>query len=299
MKLFEALFFIAVTLTTCLSILSPTIAKADTPAADTYRGIQYSTESNVDLMDIVVPTHSSDPKPIVVFVHGGAWFFGGRGQYTNDQYWLASHGYASATIDYRLSGVAPWPAQIQDCNCAIRYLRAHAVEYNIDPNRIAVWGDSAGGHLVAMLGLTSGNKTFEGRGGWSGYSSKVDAVLDFFGISDIKALVAYPGVMQSIIDAVDKLLPAPPGQFDKIATDASPVTYAYKMHAPPFLIYCGDADEVVPPVQSKILYDALKKSHHDATLIVVPGAGHSDPKFYLPKQRIVQLAFLDRTINAH
>ncbi len=145
------------------------------------------------LLDIVRPKHPpAGPMPVLVWVHGGAWLGGDKSSGIWRLAPYAQKGYFCATISYRLSQVAVFPAQIEDCKCAIRYLRAHARKYNIDADRIGVWGSSAGGHLVAMLGTAAEAKDLEGTGGWKAQPSKVQAVCDWCGPSDLLAMPGAP-----------------------------------------------------------------------------------------------------------
>ncbi|MHB0998713.1 MAG: alpha/beta hydrolase fold domain-containing protein [Armatimonadota bacterium] len=150
------------------------------------RDVQYGLSDGVPLlMNIVLPDPASDkPVPVVVFFHGGGWSGGTREDMMSRCDMVSKLGYVAASVEYRLSGVAPFPAQLQDCKCAVRYLRANAAKYGIDPNRIAVWGCSAGGHLAAMMGLTEGIPEFDGDGGNPGVPSNVQLVIDCFGPTD-------------------------------------------------------------------------------------------------------------------
>jgi acetyl esterase/lipase len=188
---------------------------------------------------------------------------------------FVQRGYFGATIDYRLSQEAKFPAQIEDCKCAIRFLRAKAKEYNLDPDRIGVWGSSAGGHLVALLGVTASAKELEGTGGWAEFSSRVNAVCDWYGPSNFSTIGDFPS-------HIDRRLPTCPEarliggalqENKEKAARASPITYVSK-DAPPFLIMHGDKDNTVPFHQSEELYDALKKAGVDVTFHPVKGAGH-------------------------
>lgn len=151
--------------------------------------VQYGLAGGVPLlMNIELPDPKpSKPVPAILFFHGGGWSGGSRTDMMSRCDLVSKQGYVGASVEYRLSAVAPFPAQLQDCKCAVRYLRANAAKYGIDPNRIAVWGCSAGGHLVAMMGLTEGIPEFEGDGGNPGVSSKVQLVVDCFGPTDLIA----------------------------------------------------------------------------------------------------------------
>jgi len=254
------------------------------------RDVEYGKGGDVSLkLDIVRPkAQPKDPMPVVIFIHGGGWSAGDEQGGMPHLIPLAQKGYFCATINYRLTGIAPFPAQIEDCKCAIRWMRAHAKEYDADPKRIGVWGGSAGGHLVALLGTSAGRRELEGRGGWAGYSSRVQAVCDWFGPTDF--LYWAEEVTKKGIDIVklenevaggviSKLFGGPFSEKRDVARQAGPITYVSK-DDPPFLIMHGDQDPLVPLSQSQVFYDALKKAGVDATLKVLEGAGHGfGPKY--------------------
>lgn len=150
------------------------------------RDVEYGKGGDVSLtLDIVRPKPIKDkPMPAIIFVHGGGWQKGSKESGIHKIIPLAQNGYFCVTINYRLTDKASFPAQIEDCKCAVRWARAHAKEYNIDPNHIGAWGSSAGGHLVALLGTSGGVKELEGSGGWEKFSSRVQAVADYFGPTD-------------------------------------------------------------------------------------------------------------------
>ena len=212
------------------------------------------------------------PMPAVLWIHGGGW--SGGSHKGNGAIWLAAKGYFTASIEYRLSGEATWPAQIQDCKLGVRWLRANAAKYNVDPNRIGCWGSSAGGHLVACLG-TMDKPEFEGRGGCEGVSSRVQAVVDFCGPADFTAGSA--GI-QGAKEGEDSKAPlglfgAPFKEKPELWKNGSPVLYA-AAGDPPFLIVHGDADKTVPFAQSEHLEAALKKAGVPVEFIRVKGGGH-------------------------
>jgi acetyl esterase/lipase len=222
------------------------------------------------------------PIPAVIWIHGGGWHAGNRysGQY--ECAYLAQRGYFCASIDYRLSDSYVWPAQIEDCKCAVRYLRSHAKEYGIDPGHIGAWGDSAGGHLAALLGTTAGVAALEGSGGNAATSSKVQAVCEWYGPTDIAQMQAQGSDLNP-----DDPLSAPAllfgtGGLAKHAAavqDADPSEHASATSAPTMIVH-GDADRTVPVAQSRLLYDALKRVGVPVTLVILPGAGHGDPAFH-------------------
>jgi acetyl esterase/lipase len=272
-----------------LALISST-ALCDTPAtqaklppipqgAKLLRDVPYVTGPNAherQKLDIItIP--SAKPAPLIVWVHGGGWIAGSKNilrvvNFTRD-------GYAVAAINYRLSLHAPFPAQIEDCKSAIRFLRAHAREYNIDPERIGVWGESAGGHLVALLGTSGGNVTLAGdKPQNSEQSDRVQCVVDYFGPTDLLQIPAMAGPdvkydFNGPNSLLTRLLGGPMTTKRKLATIANPITHISK-DDPPFLIVHGTADPIVPIGQSKILVEALKKAGIQAEMISVTGAGH-------------------------
>ncbi len=247
-------------------------------------------------LDLVIPHKHAPALPLVVYIHGGAWMGGDKWDCPGRA--LVKAGYAVASVNYRLTDQATFPAQIEDCKAALRYLRAHAGEFGLDPDRIGVWGSSAGGHLVAMLGTTCGVKEFEGREGNASFSCCVQAVCDWYGPSDLVSIVAQQGPKPALVfgkpDSPEMLLVGPgPGDQKQRLARASPVTYV-KRGQPPFLIMHGDQDNVVPLAQSEEFYRSLKKAGVEAQLLVVRGAGHGfmDRASY---QAVID--FFDRTLK--
>lgn len=226
------------------------------------------------LLDIVRPkADSAKPRPVVLFIHGGGWAGGDKLSAVGPLVPLAASGeYFCATANYRLTGIAPWPAQLHDCKAAIRWLKANAGKYNIDPDKIGVWGHSAGGHLVSMLGVTGRRADLEGGSGSPGHSSQVACVVDFAGPSD---MVTFATKMKAGTPhgSLAKLFGEPADRWKEVARQASPVTYAAG-DSPPFLIVHGTADNLVPLSQAEVLYEALKKAGADATLIKMVDGGH-------------------------
>jgi acetyl esterase/lipase len=225
------------------------------------------------LLDLYLPA-ASEPAPVIVWMHGGAWRQGNKDN-PPGAVRLPGRGYALASISYRLSHEALFPAQIHDCKAAVRWLRAHASEYNLDADRIGAWGASAGGHLAALLGTTGHRHDLEGDLGNPGISSRVQAVCDFFGPSDFLRMNDSPGSQDhNAADSPESQLVGGPIQErpDAVAR-ANPITYI-RADAAPFLIVHGDRDPLVIPGQSRLLYDALLRAGVEATLFFVPGAGH-------------------------
>jgi acetyl esterase/lipase len=213
--------------------------------------------------------------PAVVWIHGGGWCKGSKEEGIQRLIPFAKSGYLCASIEYRLSNEDIFPAQLEDCKCAIRFLRAHAEEFHLNADCIGVWGASAGGHLAALLGTTHHVKELEGTGGWESFSSRVQAVCDWFGPTDFLAMNAFPSKIDH--DAADspesKLIGGPIQENKKKVERANPITYITKETAP-FLIMHGDNDLLVPLNQSQLLFEALQQLKIDATLKVIAGGGH-------------------------
>ncbi len=249
-------------------------------------------------LNLLLPrTPPAGPMPVVVFIHGGGWRQGSKDPIHAPLFRLVEQGFAVASIDYRLSGEAPFPAQIEDCKCAIRWVRAHAREYHFDPEHIGVWGTSAGGHLVALLGTSGGEKSLEGKGGWAGESSRVQAVVDGCGPSDLVHMresfqkAGFPA--QRTEGIVEQFLGGPVEQKLDLARRASPVTYVTK-DDPPFLIIHGDQDRTVPFPQSEVLRDALQKAGVSVQLAVVAGGGHGAVR---PEHLRMLMEFFNRNLK--
>lgn len=238
------------------------------------RDLEYAKAGQKSLqLDIYVPEKTDGPRPLVVWIHGGAWRAGNRDRCPAAR--LVPRGYVAASITYRLSQEAIFPAQIHDCKAAIRWLRANAEKYGIDPDRIGVWGSSAGGHLVALLGTSGDVKELEGELGNLNQSSRVQAVCDFFGPTDFTKMDAAGSQMNhDAPKSPESLLVGGAIQEnpEKVAR-ANPITYVSK-DDPPFLIMHGDKDPLVPHNQSELLEAALKKAGVDVTFHTVKGAGH-------------------------
>lgn len=219
------------------------------------------------LLTILKPKEISGQNlPVIIYVHGGGWQQNIKELGVIALIQFVNRGYICVPVEYRLSNEAKFPAQIQDVKCAIRFLRANAQSYGIDPNRIAIFGESAGGHLAALAGTSGGVKKFEGSGGWGKYSSRVQAVCDWSGSSYFPPDTTTNNAIYRLFDGTtaDKI---------KLAKEASPLTYI-SQDDPPFLIFHGTNDAVVNMTQSDTLYKLLRKVHVDATLKLFEGGGH-------------------------
>jgi acetyl esterase/lipase len=248
-----------------------------------FRDIIYAKAGDIPLMlDIYIPKGTKDPLPLIVWISGANWS-GNRFPYPAVR--AVSRGYVVACIGYRSIDSAAWPAQIYDCKAAVRFLKANAEKYYIDPKRVGAGGPSAGGHLAAMLGTSGDVKDLEGDLGNSEQSSRVQAVCDFFGWTDLnpdilrdvaEKLVASKQISKigdTLDNPIAKLLGGRISENREKAAQASPITHVTK-DDPPFLIMHGDMDTLVPLSQSERLEKALKDAGVEAKLVVVKGAGH-------------------------
>lgn len=234
--------------------------------------IPYARVGDRDLcLNILLPKERSEkPWPVIVWIHGGGW---AAGDYTrNRAAEFTKHGYAAVSIEYRFTDVAPLPAQVLDCKAAIRFLRAHAKEYNLDPDHIGVWGGSAGGHLAAMLGTSGDVKELDGEGNLE-QSSRVQCVCSWFGMYDMNAGFVRPP-RPGKPDQVYEFLGGTYGQKRDLIKLASPVTHITK-DDPPFLIVHGDKDRTIPVKQAELFDEALRKAGVRSTLIRIKGGDHN------------------------
>ncbi|MCC6356753.1 MAG: alpha/beta hydrolase fold domain-containing protein [Verrucomicrobiae bacterium] len=255
------------------------------------------TDNPRQRLDLLVPEAPKGGKlPVVVFIHGGGWQngdkTGGRRQVAD---LVASGEFAGVSVGYRLTDEAQFPQQIYDCKAAIRWIRANAEKRGLDPDKIAVWGSSAGGHLVSLLGTSGDVKELEGElGPNNGASSRVSCVVNFYGPSELLTMGAQskPGGRISH-DAPDspeaKLVGGALQENKEKAKAASPITHVSK-DDPPFLHIHGDADPVVPYAQSEALHEALKKVGVASALVTVEGGGHGQG--FPPETREIVTRFL-------
>ena len=241
-----------------------------------FRDLEYVTNGHArQKLDVYLPATGTN-WPLIVWIHGGAWLEGSKESPPAVRF--LREGYAVASVNYRLSQHAIFPAQIQDCKAAIRWLRANENQFGYDAKYVGVWGSSAGGHLVALLGTSGGVKEFGTVGANTNTSDRVQCVVDFFGPTDF-TLMAKQAPADSAIEhdapgsPESKLLGGPVQQRQELARTANPITYV-SPDDPPFLILHGDKDNLVPIGQSELLQAALKKAGVDSTFFVVKGAGH-------------------------
>ena len=216
------------------------------------------------------PADNPGLAPAVLWIHGGGWRNGSKAQ-NSVAILLAQNGFVAATLNYRLSGEAPFPAAIEDSKCAVRFLRSHAAQYGIDADRIGVGGGSAGGHLAMLVGYADKNAGLEGSGGWPDASSAVRAVVSYFGPADFS--VGHTAFENGKGPAPLKFLGGTLEEKPDVYRRASPVTYVTP-NAPPLLMIHGDRDRTVPFDQSERMLAACKRAGVQAELVKVEGADH-------------------------
>ena len=244
-------------------------------------------------LDLFLPDKPAGPVPLAVWVYGGGWLSGDKVPCHAE--YLTAHGFAAASIEYRYSQEAIFPAAVADCHAAICWLKARAGQYGIDADRIGLIGESAGGHLVALLG-TSGHYV-----NWSGAADpadcgRVQAVVALCGPS-LLARCAHPAVRQQFVDlakVTDQFLGGPVAQRLAQARDASPLSYVHP-GCPPFLILHGRKDNIVPIVESELLHQCLLDAGVDSTFAPFPDAGHA---LFSDRATAMVLDFFRRTLQA-
>ena len=257
-------------------------------------GPHLSNEAN--LLDLWLPENSETISnkllyPVIVFIHGGAWESGDK-SFMPFEVPFNNNGYAVASINYRLTREASYPAQIEDCKIAISWLRSHAQLFKLDPDRIGVWGVSAGGHLAALLGTTCDTEEHSWQSP-TNVSSAVQAVCDWCGPTDLTKIAEQAGTNYVLSHAVRKLLGGTAEEKPEVAREASPVNYVHQ-GCPPFLIMHGQKDSIVPIEQSKELAAHLKTAKSNCILEVIPGANHN----FVDKNNLARvLQFFDRVLK--
>jgi len=256
------------------------------------RDVVFATVDSHELkLDLYLPKDVANP-PLVVFVHGGGW--------RNNSYkkcltpWLTEFGFAVASVSYRLTDKATFPAQIHDCKAAVRWLRAHADRYGYDSSRVGVAGTSAGGHLSLLLGVTGGDDRLEGEvGGNLDQSSRVQAVGDYYGPSDfVLRSKNQPTKTEKPDSPVRLLLGGPASENLEQARLASPAFHVTE-DDPPLLIIHGEKDGTVKLNQSERMVEEYERAGLDVTLQIVPGAGHGGREHFTPQYRKLVAQFFD------
>lgn len=271
---------------------------AATPAHRVESDITYCTIDNLTLkLDLYFPAARATPAPALVNIHGGSWSGGdkSRSDTAADIPTLVARGYVVAVVNYRHAPTHRFPAQIQDVKCAVRFLRANAARYNLDPNRIGAWGCSAGGHLVALLGVTDKNAGWDNVGEHREQSSRVQAAAPLCAPADITLYdaAARADMLRRVFGARTGINPA--------LVRASPTTHVTK-DDPPFLILQGDQDGIIPLAQGEKLRDKLTAVGVYAHLVVVQNGTHcfpDEPDMSPTRAEITQLIadFFDQVLR--
>lgn len=253
------------------------------------------TEKDTLLLDVYWHDSVAESEPLVIWIHGGGWRKGSKNN-PREAIKLLEHGYAVASINYRLSHQAKFPAQIKDCRAAIRWLKAHAKEFNADSSRVGVWGASAGGHLSALLGTSWHRKEWETIGNFKDISSKVHAVCDYYGPTDFLRMDDRPGKwVHNDPDSPEGLLIGGPIQENKEkVAQANPISHIHP-ETPPFLILHGKEDKLVIWEQSQMLHDALQAQGQSSQFILLEGLGHGGKGW--PELTIHPLNFFNKVLK--
>lgn len=258
-----------------LSIAGIAVASAAEP---TIRDVPYATVGDRELLlDLYQPDTAA--APLIVWVHGGAWRSGSKDDVPIAP--LTEAGFAIASVDYRLSPVAPFPAQVYDIKAAVRFLRKHADDYRLDPARFAIAGASAGGHLAALVGVSYGHRQLEGDVGTTSGSSQVQAIVTYYGASNLQTILAQstPHGLAVRVPALQMLLGGQPEEKPDLARLASPVTHVDGAD-PPLLLLHGDQDTQMPVNQSLELWVEYEKKGATTHLQIVHQAAHGGDVFY-------------------
>ncbi len=260
------------------------------------KDIVYATVGGKSLtLDVYLPTGVASP-PLLVWVHGGAWRQGSK---ASAPLGFVRNGIAVASLDFRLSTEARFPAMVHDIKAAIRFLRAHWTMYGYRGDRMAIGGDSSGGHLATLVGVTSGVVELEGTvGEYRAQSSAVQAIIDYYGATNLTTILSQStpfglGVREP---ALDLLLGGQPNLMKALAERASPVLHVDRSD-PPLLIFHGDRDPQMPINQSHELHGAYKKLGLDVAFTVVHGSAHGGQAFYEGEYLEQAVAFVRRTIG--
>jgi acetyl esterase/lipase len=282
----------------CLTCLPTFVSGQDsatsaTPKIVHERDAEYGTGGDQKLLlDVDRPEQLPQSAPCVVVIHGGAWRGGNKNAHRDLIEQLARAGYVAATVGYRLCPKYPFPAQVEDVKCAVRYLRAHADQYHLDPKRFGAVGFSAGAHLSLMLGVMGSGDGLEGTGGWPDQSSQVQAVVSFFGPTDLAA----PDIPLISRVLVKDFIGGTAAEKPKEYRAASPVTYVSRGDAP-VLMFQGTKDPLVPHTQAYRMADALAKAGVPGRVEILLGAGHGWGGDELQRTTEQTLRFLERQLK--
>lgn len=276
-----------------LALVVGFLAYSPLPAAEPTRlnDICYATVNGHDLkLDLYRP--AGEKHALIVWVHGGAWRSGSKKDMPLGG--LLQAGYSVASVDYRLSTQAPFPAQVHDLKAAIRFLRARQSDYGYDANRIIIAGASAGAHLAALVGVSNGNPELEGQvGDYKDTSSDIQAIVSFFGMSNLTTILSQstPHGLNVRVPALQLLLEGQPADKPDLARLASPV-YHVDERDPPLLLIHGDQDPQAPINQSHELQGRYEAVGRPCQFHVIHGGKHGGPEFFDAQRLELVKAFL-------
>jgi acetyl esterase/lipase len=282
----------------CLAIISACLTTPLAAGEPTISNVQYArVDEQPLLLDLYIAPEAEAPNPLIVWVHGGAWRAGSKAEVPIQA--LLDRGFSIASVDYRLSPVARFPAQVHDIKAAIRFLRAHAEKHNFDPQRFVIAGSSAGGHLAALVGVSNRHKELEGTlGDHLSVSSDVQAIVSFFGASNLETILAQstPHGLSVRVPALQLLLGGRPTEQPELAKLASPVTHVDD-HDPPLLLIHGDQDPQMPINQSHELDGAYQRVKRTCQFEVIHGGAHGGPQFFDSARLELVEKFLRQTLR--
>jgi acetyl esterase/lipase len=251
-------------------------------------------KDNTLVVDILMPRKARGPLPAVVVLHGGGWFMGNRKTNLPIMIKLAEAGYVAVSVQYRLAPKHPFPAAVHDVKCAVRWMRANAGVYNIDPDRIAALGYSSGGTMACLLGLTTPLDGLEGEGPFPTFSSRVQAVVSYYGISDLAQWQKDNPLFANF--SVNTFLRGSPDKAADLRAKTSPITYVRGDRATVFLIH-GTKDSVVSIKQSQRLKEALSEAEASVRLLEIEGADHNFSGDAEKQADVAAIKYLDEMLR--
>ncbi|EDY83479.1 hypothetical protein VDG1235_3106 [Verrucomicrobiia bacterium DG1235] len=282
-------------------LIAIVLATATLQAAPTQSDILYVADSTnpAHRLDLYLPANNQTPAPLIVWTHGGAWRGGTKDSVGIEA--MTERGWAIASVEYRLSTEAPFPALIHDIKAAIRYLRANAAELHLDPNTFVIAGDSAGGHLAALVGLSSHDPYLEGTlGAHLDTSSDIQAVVALFGAHNLTTILSQstPHGLNVRAPALELLLGGPIADTKEAAVLASPIHYVSEHSCPVFIMH-GDQDPQMPVNQSLELWGKCKELGIPTHLEIIRGGAHGGPRFYDATRLDIINTFLHSHLATH
>lgn len=279
-----------------LVLLSPVLAEGPKPPDDVRfdDDVVYGKGGDVDLtLDLARPKEAKGTSHCILIIHGGGWAAGQKESHDDMTWEFARRGWVAASVGYRLAPKHPFPAQVEDVKCAVRFLRAHAEEYGIDPKKIGAMGFSAGAHLSMMLGVMGKDDGLEGDGGWADQSSQVQAVVSFFGPADMLA----EDLPAQSKDILRHWIGGAASDMAEEYREASPLTYVSPGDAPMLLLQ-GTKDPLIPHTQAYVMVEALTQAGVPGRVELLIGAGHGwgDP-VELKRSLEVTCAFFEERLR--